>query len=88
MANIVSARKRARQTLRRTERNKIRRSRFRSSVRKAEEAVASGDAEAAMAALRAAESELGRAARRNVIHAKTASRKVSRLNAKVRAIGD
>ncbi len=86
MANIASARKRARQTVKRTERNKMRRSRYRSSVRRVEEAVAAGDADAAAEALRVAQSELARASRRNVIHAKTASRKVSRLNARVRSL--
>lgn len=86
MANIPSARKRARQTIKRTERNKMRRSRYRTSVRRVEEAVAAGDADAAMSALRIAESELARAASRHVIHSRTASRKVSRLSAKIQAL--
>lgn len=86
MANIASAQKRARQMIKRTERNKMRRSRYRTSVRKVEDAVASGDADAAMAALRNAEAEFARAGRKHVIHRKTVSRKVSRLNARIRAL--
>ena len=86
MANIASAQKRARQMIKRAERNKMRRSRYRTSVRRVEDAVESGDAEAAMAALRNAETELARAGRKNVIHRKTVSRKVSRLNARIRAL--
>ncbi len=86
MANIASAQKRARQMIKRAERNKMRRSRYRTSVRRVEDAVASGDAEAAMAALRNAETELARAGRKHVIHRKTVSRKVSRLNARIRAL--
>ena len=86
MANIPSARKRARQTIKRTERNKTWRSRVRTSVRKVEEAVASGDPEAATSALRNAESELARAGQRHVIHRKTVSRKISRLSATVNAL--
>ncbi len=79
MANTKSAKKATRKIARRTEINKARRSRMRSSVRKVEEAIAGGDATKAMAALKAAEPELMRAAQRGVIHKKTASRKVSRL---------
>ena len=86
MANIASAQKRARQMIKRAERNKMRRSRYRTSVRKVEDAVESGDADAAMTALRNAEAELARAGRKHVIHRKTVSRKVSRLNAKIRAL--
>ncbi len=86
MANIASARKRARQMIKRTERNKMRRSRYRTGVRRVEEAIASGDADAAMEALRNAQSELARAGRKRVIHPKTVSRKISRLNVRVRAL--
>lgn len=79
MANTKSAKKATRKIARRTEVNKARRSRMRSSVRKVEEAIASGDAAAAAAALKAAEPELMRAAQKGVLHKMTASRKVSRL---------
>ncbi|MCW5696059.1 MAG: 30S ribosomal protein S20 [Bauldia sp.] len=86
MANTSSAKKAARQTEKRTAVNRIRRSRVRSFLRKVEEAIASGNKDAATASLREAESELMRAAGKGVFHKKAASRKVSRLTARLRAI--
>ena len=86
MANTNSAKKATRKIARRTEVNKARRSRMRSFVRKVEEAIASGDKTAAEAALRAAQPELQRAATKGVLHRNTASRKVSRLAQRVKAI--
>jgi small subunit ribosomal protein S20 len=79
MANTKSAKKATRQATRRTEVNKARRTRLRSSVRKVEEAIASGDKAAAAAALKAAEPVIARTAQKGIVHRKTASRKVSRL---------
>jgi small subunit ribosomal protein S20 len=83
MANTKSAKKATRKIARRTEVNKARRSRMRSSVRKVEEAIGAGDAAAALAALKSAEPELMRAAQKGVLHKTTASRKVSRLSHQV-----
>jgi small subunit ribosomal protein S20 len=71
---------------RRTEVNKVRKSRMRTFLRKVEEAIASGDAAQAAAALKAAQPELMRAAQRGVLHKNTASRKVSRLASRVKAL--
>ena len=87
MANTKSAKKAARQTIRRTAANKTRRSRMRSSVRKVEEAIASGNKEAAQAALREAEPIIVRTAQKGMTHRKTASRRVSRLAKRVGAMG-
>jgi small subunit ribosomal protein S20 len=87
MANTSSAKKAARQALRRADVNKNRKSRVRTFVRKVEEALASGDAAAAQAALKAAEPELMRAAQKGVLHKRTASNKVSRLAARVKKVG-
>ena len=87
MANTKSAKKATRKIARRTEINKARRSRVRTFVRKVEEAIASGDKTAAEAALKAAHPEMQRAATKGVVHRNTASRKVSRLAARVKAIG-
>ena len=87
MANTPSAKKAARKIARRTEVNKARRSRMRTFLRHVEEAIASGDAEAARAALKSAEPEIMRAASKGVIHKNTASRKVSRLAGRVKALG-
>ena len=83
MANTSSARKATRQVARRTEINKARRSRLRSAVGKIEEAIAAGDRNRALAALKVAEPEIMRAAQKGVIHKSTASRKVSRLTHRV-----
>ena len=87
MANSPQAKKRARQSERRYEINKARRSRIRTFLRKVEEAIESGDKDAAASALRAAQPELMRGVSRGVYHKNTVSRKVSRLNARVKAIG-
>jgi len=87
MANTTSAKKATRKIAARTEVNRSRRTRVRSFVRKVEEAIASGNKEAATAALKAAEPEIMRAASKGVVHKNTASRKVSRLSARVKAIG-
>ncbi len=79
MANTKSARKATRVIARRTEVNKARRSLLRSSVRKVEEAIAGGDKNAAMSALKSAEPIIMRAAQHGIIHKNNASRKVSRL---------
>lgn len=86
MANTPSAKKAARKIARRTEINRTRRSRMRTYVRKVEEAIASGDAAAAAEALRVAQPELMRAAQKGVMHRNTASRKVSRLAARVKTL--
>ncbi|HLS58893.1 MAG TPA: 30S ribosomal protein S20 [Paracoccaceae bacterium] len=87
MANTPSSRKRARQTLRRTAVNKARRSRIRTFIRKVEEAIAAGDPAAAQEKLRAAQPEIMRGVSRGVLHKNTASRKISRLAARVKALG-
>ena len=86
MANTTSAKKATRKIARRAEVNRNRRSRMRTQVRKVEEAIASGNAAAAAEAFKNAQPELMRAAQKGVLHKNTASRKVSRLAARVKAI--
>lgn len=86
MANTKSAKKANRVIGRRTAVNKARRTGMRSSWRKVEEAIASGDAKAAQEALRAAESATMRSVTKGVVHKNTASRKVSRLASRVGAL--
>ncbi len=86
MANTKSAKKAVRVIERRTAVNKNRRSRMRTFVRKVEEAIASGDKTAAESALRAAQPEIMRSAQKGVIHKNTASRRISRLSARIRAL--
>lgn len=86
MANTKSAKKAARQAVRRTEINKARRSRMRTSVRKVEEAIAAGNQAEAIAALKMAEPELIRAAQKGVVHKNNAARKVSRLVRRIKTL--
>jgi small subunit ribosomal protein S20 len=86
MANTPSAKKAARKIERRAAVNRSRRTRMRTFVRKVEEAIASGNQEAAAAALKAAEPVIVRAAQYGIIHKNTASRKVSRLSHRIRAL--
>ncbi|GJD50037.1 30S ribosomal protein S20 [Methylobacterium crusticola] len=86
MANTVSAKKMTRKIAKRTAINRSRRSRMRTFVRKVEEALASGDAATALTALRTAEPEIMRASQKGIVHKNTASRKVSRLAARVKLL--
>ncbi|SLN63287.1 30S ribosomal protein S20 [Roseisalinus antarcticus] len=87
MANSPQAKKRARQNERRNAVNKARRSRIRTELRKVEEAIASGNQEAAAAALKAAQPELMRGVTKGVFHKNTAARKMSRLSSRVKSLG-
>ena len=86
MANTNSAKKRVRQIERRTERNRDRVSRIRTAVKNVEEAINAGDRTAAALALNSAEPELMRGVSKGVMKKNTASRKVSRLSARVNAL--
>ena len=86
MANTPQSKKRARQSETRFAINKARRSRIRTFLRKVEEAIASGTRDAAMSALREAQPELMRGVTKGVAHKNTVARKVSRLNARVKAL--
>ena len=86
MANTPQSKKRVRQIERRTDVNKARRSRIRTFLRKVEEAIASGNADAAQEALKSAQPELMRGVTKGVIHKNTAARKISRLSSRVKAI--
>lgn len=87
MANTTSAKKMVRKIAKRTALNRSRRSRMRTFIRKVEEALASGDQTAAKTALHAAEPEIMRAAQKGIVHKNLASRKVSRLATRVKALG-
>ena len=87
MANTASARKRIRQTEKRTARNRARRSRVRTFLRKVETAISGGDKAQAQDAFRLAQPELHRAATKGVFHSNTVARKLSRLSARINAMG-
>ena len=86
MANTSSAKKAVRKLERRTRINRMRRSTMRTQLRKAEEAITKGDAVEAQAALTVTESVVMRSVQKGVIHKNTASRTVSRLTKRVKAL--
>ena len=86
MASHKSAEKRARQTVKRTAVNSARRSRLRGSIKKVEEAIKAGDKKAANEALRAAQPEIQRGAAARVVDKNAAARRMSRLNARIKAM--
>lgn len=86
MANIKSAKKRALQTVVRTERNAARKSRVRTFVRKLQDAIKAGDKEIALGALKVAQSELMKGVTKGIITLNTASRRVSRFTQAVKKL--
>ena len=87
MANTSSAKKAVRKIAARTKINKARRSRMRTYIRKVEEAIAAGDKEGALKALKEAQPIIQSAATHGIVHRNLASRKVSRLARRVNKIG-
>ncbi len=86
MANHRSAKKRIRQTARRTAVNRNRISRIRTFVKQVELAIESGDKDAAATAYRAAQPEIQRGVTKGVLHRNTAARRLSRLSRRIRAL--
>ena len=86
MANIKSAKKRILVTRKKTERNKAAKSEVKTYVKKVDAAIASGDKEAAKAALIAAESKMTKASSKGIYHKNTVSRKIGRLSKAVDAL--
>lgn len=86
MANTASAKKMVRKIARRTEINKVRRSRVRTFVKKVEAAIAAGDKSAAAEAFKNAQPELHRAVTKGVVKKGTAARKLSRLSARIKTL--
>lgn len=87
MANIKSAKKRAKQAEVRRMRNASQRSMLRSAIKKVVKALEAKDKAAAEAAYKSAEPVLDRYASRGLIHKNKASRHKSRLSAHIRALG-
>jgi small subunit ribosomal protein S20 len=86
MANIASAKKRIRQDIKRAERNASRLSVVKTYVKKLETAITSANKEDAQKAFNKAQSVISKTAKVGTIHKKTASRKIARLNAKLKKI--
>ena len=85
MANHFSALKRARQTEKRTARNRANTSRLRSALRQLREALTKGDKTAAEKVFRQTVSALDKGVQKGVVHKNTASRYKSRLSARLHA---
>lgn len=86
MANHKSSEKRNRQTIKRTENNRMREGRIKSFLRKVEDALAAGNKAEANAALKAAQPELMKGVTKGVLKKETASRKMSRLASRVKKL--
>ena len=83
MANSRAAKKRVRQNERHSIRNRARRSRVRSYLRKVEEAIASGDKDMAEGAFQQAMPELHRGAQKGAFHRNAIGRKLSGLSRRI-----
>ncbi|WP_374764821.1 30S ribosomal protein S20 [Yunchengibacter salinarum] len=86
MANIKQAKKRILRNSKRATINRNRMSRIRTYIRKVEDAIKAGDSGTAQDALKQAQPEIMRGATKGVLHKRTASRKVSRLTQRVKAL--
>jgi small subunit ribosomal protein S20 len=86
MAHHASAKKSIRQTERRSTVNRARLSRVRSFIKKVESAIDAGDKKTAAAALKEAQPVIHRGVRAGVLHRNTASRKLSRLSARIKTL--
>ena len=86
MANTASARKRIRQSVKRTARNAANKTRMRNAIKSVETAISSGDKVPAQAAIRAAQPQLQRAAGKGVTHRNTVARKLSRMSGRIQAL--
>ena len=86
MPNKASAKKRLRQTAKKTTENKNRKTRIKTFVKKVEQAIVEGDQAAANEVFSAAQSEIMRGVTKGVVHKNTASRKISRLNSRIKGL--
>ncbi|MDQ6984599.1 MAG: 30S ribosomal protein S20 [Ghiorsea sp.] len=86
MANHVSSIKRARQDIVKRDRNRTQKSTMRTAIKRVHAAIAAGDQETANTEMRIATSLIARSGRKNNLHKKQASRRISRINARIKAI--
>jgi len=86
LANHVSALKRARQDIKKRDQNRAQKSALRTAIKRVHSAIEAGDQKVANEAMGKATSLLARAGRKGLMHSKTASRSISRLNANIKAI--
>lgn len=86
MANTKSAKKAIRSMAKKTEVNKSRRSQMRTHIRAVEEAIVAGNKVAAEEAFRSAQPVIARTGQKGVVHRNAASRKISRLSSRIKAM--
>ena len=86
MANIASARKRARQAEKHRQHNAALRSELRSAIRNVRKAIATGDKKAARNVLQSATGVIDSIADKRIIHKNAAARHKSRLAARIKAM--
>ncbi|PCI00163.1 MAG: 30S ribosomal protein S20 [Zetaproteobacteria bacterium] len=86
MANHVSSIKRARQDIVKRDRNRTQKSTMRTAIKRVHAAIAAGDQDTANTEMRIATSLIARSGRKNNLHKKQASRRISRINARIKAI--
>lgn len=86
LANHVSAIKRARQDIVKRDRNRNQKSTMRTAIKRVQVAIAAGDQDKANEEMKLASSLIARAGRKNILHKKQASRRISRINARIKAI--
>ena len=86
MPNKASAKKRLRQTSKKTVQNKNRKTRIKTFVKKVEQAISQGDQNEANVALKSAQPEIMKGVTNGVVHKNSASRKISRLNSKIKVL--
>jgi len=86
MAHTVQAKKRTRQVKKHTQINRMRRNRIRTFMRLVEDALQEGDKAAAMGALKVLQREIMRGVTKGIFHKNTASRRISRINSRIKAI--
>ena len=86
MPNKASAKKRLRQTVKKTTENKNRKTRIKTFIKKVEQALVQGDQDAANQVFSTAQSEIMKGVSKGVVHKNSASRKISRLNSKVKGL--
>ncbi|MFN0041239.1 MAG: 30S ribosomal protein S20 [Burkholderiales bacterium] len=86
MANIASAKKRARQAVKRRAENASLRTELRTAIKTVRKAIAAGDKKAAQEQLRASQSRIDSIADKRIVHRNTVSRQKSRLSAAIKAM--
>jgi small subunit ribosomal protein S20 len=86
LANIQSAKKRARQAVKRRSHNMSLRSRMRTAIKKVQAGIRAGDREAAEAGYREAVPVIDSMVNKSIVHANKAARHKSRLNARIREL--